>query len=233
MKKALLLMALFAGSLLSANADDHLTALLKPGNAVLGIQLKNAAEYTAFQMDIKLPEGMTLDVAEGAEPVTAVTLERKNTTVPHKVFANLTSDGTLKVVAFSASSYDSGTTTNPTVITDGNKSFEGSKGDMLLIKVKTVENSKPSLIQVNNIEFVKTASLAADPDNPVGITAIGKLGDTNGDDTVDGIDVSKVIEHILGDSTLPAIQQERSNFTGEDALSGVDVSNMIDIILNY
>ena len=58
MKKALLLMALFAGSLLSANAqtataDRTLTAFVKPGETQwLAIQLNNGSDkYVAFQLD--------------------------------------------------------------------------------------------------------------------------------------------------------------------------------------
>ena len=225
MRKALLLTALLAGSLLGANAQeataDHLTALLKPGNAVLGIQLKNAEAYTAFQMDITLPEGMTLNVAEGADASSAVTLQRQDADGTQQVHANL-KDGVLKVAAFSYKD-DNGTL-------KGNQSFVDNKGDMLLINVTCTGTYKPSQVKVENIKYVKTEGLA---ETELATTAVGKLGDTNGDDAVNGTDVSNVVDHILGNATLPLEKIERSKFSTGEGLNGTDVSNIVDIILNF
>lgn len=225
MKKGLLTLALVAGSLLGAQADDHLTALLKPGNAVLGIQLKNATEgtYTAFQMDVTLPDGMTLDVAEGADPATAITLLRGASTAGHKVFANVTDEGILKIVAFSASSYEEGAT-----ITDGNQPFTDVKGDMLLIKVNTEPTCKPSELIVDKIEYVKTTGLEA---TSLATTAVGKLGDTNGDDIVDTNDAIKVLNQYLGLETLSLEQFERGSVNGNETVDTNDAIKILNIYL--
>ena len=215
MKKALLLMALFAGSLLSANADDHLTALLKPGNAVLGIQLKNATEYTAFQMDITLPDGMTLDVADGEDASSAVTLQRQDANGTQQVHANF-QDGVLKVAAFSYKD-DNGTIR-------GNQSFTGEKGDMLLVKVKVADGCVASDVNISNVEFVKTDGLVAKTD--VGLTAKGKLGDADGDNVVDTNDAIAVTKHFLKKELLSAEQIERTSFSGND---NVDTNDAVDI----
>ena len=217
MKKTLLLLALCAGSLLSANAEDHLTALLKPGDAVLGIQLKNADAYTAFQMDIALPEGMTLVEADDA-----VTLQRQDTEAPQVVESNMV-DGKLRVVAYSYK--EEGTTKA------GNKSFSDTKGDVLLLKVNVAEGCTAANVAISNIEFVKTDGLTA---TALGVTAKGKLGDTNGDNKVDGNDVTLVIDHYLSDAgTLTPEQIERSSVSGKDTLDGNDAIQITDIFLNY
>ena len=226
MKKGLLTLALVAGSLLSAQADDHLTALLKPGNAVLGIQLKNATEdeYTAFQMDVTLPDGMTLDVAEGADPATAITLLRGASTAGHKVFANVTDEGILKIVAFSASSYEEGAT-----ITNGNQPFTDVKGDMLLINVNTEPTCKPSELIVDKIEYVKTTGLEA---TQLATTAVGKLGDATLDDKVTTDDALLVIKRFLNKATLTPIQEEMSDITGDERVTTDDATSIIKVFLN-
>ena len=221
MKKALLLMALFAGSLLSANADDHLTALLKPGNAVLGIQLKNATEYTAFQMDITLPDGMTLDVADGEDASSAVTLQRQDANGTQQVHANF-QDGVLKVAAFSYKD-DNGTIR-------GNQSFTGEKGDMLLVKVKVADGCVASDVNISNVEFVKTDGLVAKTD--VGLTAKGKLGDINGNNEVTTDDAVMAIRHFLNKTTLTSEQIEAGDVTGDLVVTTDDAVNIIKIFLN-
>ncbi len=225
MRKALLLTALLAGSLLGANAQeataDHLTALLKPGNAVLGIQLKNAEAYTAFQMDITLPEGMTLNVAEGADASSAVTLQRQDADGTQQVHANL-KDGVLKVAAFSYKD-DNGTL-------KGNQSFTGEKGDMLLINVNVAEGCVASDVNVSNVEFVKTDGLVAK--NDLGVTAKGKLGDINGNNEVTTDDAVMAIRHFLNKTTLTPEQVETGDVTGDLVVTTDDAVNIIKVFLN-
>ena len=215
MKKALLLMALFAGSLLSANAQDHLTALLKPGNAVLGIQLKNAVAYTAFQMDITLPEGMTLST-----DADAVTLQRQGTTAPQEVYSNL-KDGVLKVAAFSYKD-DNGTLR-------GNDSFTGSKGDVLLVKVNVTDACVASNINISNVEFVKTNGLTANTE--VGVTAKGKQGDINGNNEVTTEDAVMAIKHFLKKETLTSEQVEIGDLNDDLDVTTDDAVRIIKVFL--
>jgi hypothetical protein len=220
MKKALLLMALFAGSLLGANAQDHLTAFLKPGNAVLGIQLKNAETYTAFQMDIKLPEGMTLST-----DADAVTIQRQGQTAAHEVYKNVTSEGILKVASFS---YDGSDAAN----LKGNDSFTGSKGDLLLIKVSVADNCIASGVEISNVEFVKTTGLVAE--KAIGLAAKGKFGDTDGNNKVDTNDAISGINHFLSDTgTLTAAQQEISDINDDAKVDTNDAIKIIEVFLNY
>ena len=190
MKKTLLLLALCAGSLLSANAEDHLTALLKPGDAVLGIQLKNADAYTAFQMDIALPEGMTLSA-----DADAVTLQRQDTEAPQVVESNMV-DGKLRVVAYSYK--EEGTTKA------GNKSFTDTKGDVLLLKVNVTEACVANTIGISNVEFVKTDGLTA---TELGVTAKGKLGDANNDNKVNLTDAQWMLQHFVGNTPTGFVEE--------------------------
>lgn len=214
MKKTLLLLALCAGSLLSANAEDHLTALLKPGDAVLGIQLKNADAYTAFQMDIALPEGMTLVEADDA-----VTLQRQDTEAPQVVESNVV-DGKLRVVAYS---YKEDGTTKV-----GNKSFTDTKGDVLLLKVNVTEACVANAIELSNVEFVKTDGLTA---TALGVTAKGKFGDINGNNEVTTDDATMAIKHFLKKITLTSEQIELGDLSGDMDITTDDATRIIKVFL--
>lgn len=237
MKKTLLLLALFAGSLLSANADDHLTALVKPGNAVIGVQLKNATDYTAFEMEITLPEGMTVptqtvngkvDVAANAVTIAS---NRQSETAPHKAFAHLNGNK-LKVVAFSASSYESGTPTNPIVITDGNKDFREQKGDLILITVNTTNSCIASDLAISNAKFVKKVGTEFLEDILV-TTTTGKLGDTNNDNDVNLTDAQNMLSFFVGE-TVESFNEEAADTDYDGNVNLTDAQNALSIFVgNY
>lgn len=226
MKKALLLMALFAGSLLGANAQtataDHLTALVKPGTQKqLTIQLKNGIDYTAFQMKISLPDGMTF----AGDPALS------NRSDSHQIhFSKSTDNKTMTVAVFSYE--ETGGTKK------GNLAFKENKGPVLLVNVTIDpevlgafknESCDVSGITVADVEFVQNSDLKG---KALALTSVGKLGDTNGDKKINGTDASKVVDHILGNVLLSDEEFERSSFTGGDNVSGPDYSNIVDIILN-
>lgn len=221
MKKALLLMALFAGSLLSANAADFLTAYVKPGDVgQLAIRLTNPdAQYTAFQVTVNLPEGLSFPT--DAAPVLSA---RKAST--HQVYFNKVDAKTMKIAVFSAGEGDKPTT--------GNENFSQAKGELLTINVtpaagfftdpsKKVEEGTVKLL--DNIEFVSGVTGAV-----LQVEDKGKSGDANGDNTLDTSDAILVINHFLGLGTLEPVQVERSSMTGNNS---VDTSDAILIINEY
>ncbi|MCR4916512.1 MAG: hypothetical protein K6A96_12230 [Prevotella sp.] len=186
MKKALLLMALFAGSLLSANAqtataDRTLTAFVKPGETQwLAIQLNNGSDkYVAFQLDVKLPTNLTY--------AGSVQLLRKGETAPHEVYSNQLADGTLKIASFS---YKEGTTKK------GNDVFTGEKGDLLLIKVTASGNYVAKNVQVGEAKFVKNDANFTEV--PLTAYVAGLLGDVNADDIIDAQDASLILQNSVG-----------------------------------
>lgn len=187
-KLTALCLALVATS--SAWADDKVTAIVKPGETQqIVIALQNSAEapYTAFQMDIVLPEGV--EFAEGDD---VVTLYRGKTS--HKVEKNI-SGSTMKIVAYS---YDG---------TNGNEPFDGTSGNLLIVKVKstkdfiTNEYDVKDIIQkqifvgtnlsgINNIS--DNSSLEGHEGETHPIYAV-KLGDANGDGSLTPYDASCVL----------------------------------------
>ena len=205
MKKALLLMALFAGSLLSANAQTAapVTAFVKPGTTQwLAIQLNNGSDkYVAFQLDVKLPTNLTY--------AGSVQLLRKGETAPHEVYSNQLADGTLKIASFSYK--EEGTTKN------GNDVFTGEKGDLLLIKVTASGNYVAKNIQVGEAKFVKNDANFTEV--PLTAYVAGLLGDVNADDIIDAQDASLILKKSVGKDVdgFEAIVADVNEADGVDA----------------
>lgn len=214
MKKTLLLLALCAGSLLSANAEDQLTAFVKPGDVnQLSIRLANAdAQYTAFQVTVTLPNGLTF--AENAEPVLSA---RKAAT--HQVHFNKTSDTTMKIVVFS---YGEGAT--PT----GNENFSEDKGELLTIPVVSVANyfddpsyalAKSDSKLLDEVEFVNSGLVGV----PMSVFAKGKVGDADGNDNITPNDATYILKDQVGERPSDFIEGAadadcNNNITPNDAV---------------
>ena len=174
-KLSALCLALVATS--SAWAEDKVTAIVKPGETQqIAIALNNDAlkPYTAFQMDIVLPDG--LEFATGDD---AVTLYRGKTS--HNVEKNI-NGSTMKVVAYS---YDG---------THGNEPFEGDSGNLLIVKVKSTKEfaSQDYTVAIQNQVFVDQINLSGD--NSISKSAIKpyKMGDANGNDEITAADASLI-----------------------------------------
>ena len=209
MKKALLLMALFAGSLLGASAqtaDRTLTAFVKPGETQwLAIQLNNGSDqYVAFQLDVKLPENLTY--------AGETRILRKGETAPHEVYSNQLTDGTLKIASFSYK--EEGTNKY------GNDVFTGASGDLLLIKVTSSGNYVAKNVQVSEAKFVKND--ASFTEVPLTAYVAGLLGDVNGDGDIDVQDASLIAKKSVG-----KLAADASNF--EEVVADVNGDDNVDV----
>ena len=182
-------MALFAGSLLSANAQsaDNVKAFVKPGaQKQLAIQLKNDVDYTAFQMTIKLPSTMSFT---DAAPVLS---DRKDAT--HQIKYNKVDAQTMKVAVFSADNLEGTPTT-------GNLAFKNDRRVLLLVDVNILtgdyrkDDFDVSGIELKDVEFVKFSGLSANTDLVVKVS--GKLGDVDGDNKINTSDASLVLTKVV------------------------------------
>lgn len=227
MKKGLLTLALVAGSLLSAQAQSAapVKAIVKPGQTQkLAIQLQNpeGVDYTALEMEITLPEGLTF--ADGDDAV--VVKRASKGSAPHKAFYNEV-DGKLKIVVFSAESYEANAT-----ITKGNENFDGTSGDLVLINVVPSEGvtykdvqvsvSTSGTAQVGKARFVTSSLEEVELDAYVA----GLLGDVNGDNKITSQDASLVLQNAVGKISADTEGYEvvAANANGDDKITSQDAS---------
>jgi hypothetical protein len=219
-KGLILSMALLLGAG-SAWADDNVSVVrpltIKAGQTQkVAVALENAKAYTAFQMDIKLPTGLTLS-------------NPKSLRTSDATFHNITAgevEGVTRVVALSYKAESDGSVQEG----NGNKNFIDGNSEIILFFDITAADDyvDDGNIEVKNVKFV-----SADGTTQAMVAASSAsgliLGDANGDKNVDTKDAIKLVEQYLG--------KNPSNFDKKAAditLDGTfDTKDAIQIITVY
>lgn len=110
------------GALQAQNTVTVNNVELKKGSSVLvSVELANELAFTAFQVDLKLPDGF--DVAtminEDEEEVLDVTLNASRKKSTHQVAPNVLDDGTIRIAAYSST----------------NATFKGTSGEIVCFRI--------------------------------------------------------------------------------------------------
>jgi len=201
--------------LASANlwAVDKLTIkpTIKAGDTgTIAISLDNETAYTAFQMEIILPKGLTI------AKTGAMSIDSKRT-ADHQVLYNQLESGVIRVAAFSF---------NETAKT-GNEAFTGNSGDLLLIEVTAASDYETGEVEVNEILFVKQSDLTAVNT----VTAGYQMGDVDMNGKVDTNDAILVIKYFL-DMNPEGFNVAFADVTGDNKIDTNDAVAIITIFLN-
>lgn len=210
-KGLILSMALLLG-VSSAWADDNVS-VIRPLNIKAGqtqkvaIALENAKAYTAFQMDIKLPTGLTLS-------------NPKSLRTSDATFHNITAgevEGVTRVVALSYKQETDGFV----LAGNGNKNFIDGNSPIILYFDITAANDyiDNGNIEVKNVKFVSadgTTQAMADASSASGSI----LGDTNSSGNINTVDASYILMNIVGNK--PA------NFVNKAA--DIDLNGIINTV---
>ena len=197
---ALCLMLLASANLWAANELTVKPNVKAGDTGTITIALDNATAYTAFQMDIKLPEGLSIADNGAMNIVSAVNAD-------HQLKYNKV-DGVIKVAAFS---FDGAS--------NGNEAFKES-GDLLIIDVTADANYKPADVEISNIKFVTYSELTLVETFTV-VNEQGEellMGDVNSDGVVDTQDALLIIDKWIG------VDNENFNASAADLNS----DNLID-----
>lgn len=177
---------LFAVSQL--RAEDNIvipTLKIEPGTTQqLVFQLTNRTAYTAFQVEVFFPKGITPVKTNDGDYNVSLNPSRITN---HEITADVISSGALKVVAYSSN----------------NESLKGNSGDLFSIDiVSEAAFEGPATIEVKGILFTKSSDhkevALADASVEVD-TKVAVAGDANGDGEVDVSDIDFIIEVIGGE----------------------------------
>lgn len=97
-------------------------AIQDNNTTVLLVDLQNETEFTAFQMDLELPEGFEVatTVNEDGEEALDITLDAARKKTTHSLSYNVLADGTIRLASFSSA----------------NDTFKGSSGTLVQIVLK-------------------------------------------------------------------------------------------------
>lgn len=214
MKKTIILFAAVVVAL-GATAKDRFFIedfTINPGETMtVSILLDNEASYTAFQADLYLPEGLTVEEEDG-DYIFDLT-SRKGS--DHTLSAQLRGDGSLRLLSYSLRV----------------KSYSGNSGPLVTFNVTADSHfTGTATIQMKNILFTTTGGVeVAFANETCTVTAASTAmpGDVNGDGKLSIGDVTDLISILLsGDAPNAA-----ADVDGNGKVNIGDVTALISILL--
>lgn len=186
-------------TILSANADDRLT--LSAAGSSISIGLNNDVSFTAFQMDVIIPQGMTK---------TAVTPASRIASPLFVVDSEMIENNVLRVIAYNTS----------------NRAISGNTGELVNIAL-SASLKTTDIVEVKNIRFVNADNLS---EVVLADYSPYLIGDANGDKNVSISDYSAIVSHIL-DNTPNNFIEKAADVNCDGNISVSDLSALVQIIL--
>jgi hypothetical protein len=177
----------------------------------ISILLENEIEYTAFQSDIYLPEGLSVEM-DGDYYVFELS-DRKARS--HILSTAVQNDGAIRLLCYSSS-------VSP---------FKGSSGALVYMNVIASNDFVgPKTILIKNTRFGTTTGQEIQfPDEICNVTSSSPSlrGDVNGDGEVNIADINAVIDMILSGRF-----DTKGDVNGDSEINIADINAVIDLILS-
>lgn len=211
MKKTFFLLAAIAVTL-GATATDHFYiedfTIAAGETRTVSILLDNETEYTAFQSDVYMPEGLTAD--------NFALTDRKHSN--HSLTYTALPDGGIRLLSYSVKL----------------KTYSGNSGALVTFNVTASDNfALPATITLRNILFTTAAGVEVpfdDENCTVTAPVTVRMGDVNDDGKVDIDDVAALISKVLGNEVSPFIAAA-ADLNDDTRIDVDDVTALISKIL--
>ena len=209
MKKTIILFAAMVVALGAAAADRFYIEdfTISPGETrTVSILLDNEAEYTAFQSDLYLPEGLTA--------ANFALTDRKNAT--HTLTATVLPDEGIRLLSYSLQL----------------KTYSGNSGALVTFDLTASNDFEgEATVALRSTLFTTVAGVEipfVDETCTVTLPATVIRGDVNGDGSVTISDVTALIDLLLGSGTINNPAADCNNDTN---VTISDVTALIDYLL--
>lgn len=189
---------------------------LSPGTtSELTIALNNSADYTAFQFDLELPEGVTILKNEAGDFEASLDAARKDN---HVLVVGDVGSNTYRLLCYSMTNAD----------------LKGESGATLIhIKLSAAEDADMSGELKATLKaglLVTSAAVGTEPESASGDITTIKLGDANNDGKVSILDAVTVVEYILEKNPTPFVFAA-ADMDHSGTVTILDAVMIIDVIL--
>ena len=191
MKKFLIALIAILGNTLSASADNVVVkdiTLQQGGTAIIDIELANPDKtYTAFQLDLMLPEGITPVTDEDGDVIIVNGSRLGN---DHSIGYSII-EGGIRLVCVAASS----------------AAINGTSGSLCIIEVKadaTMKAGMSYMATATGVVFTTTNNRDIemdDADFTIFVESSAQPGDLNGDGEVTKVDLPLLVRIVLNKET--------------------------------
>jgi len=217
--KRTIILSLAVVAMLCAAATDRFyieNFTIAPGETrTVSIMLDNEVAYTAFQTDIYMPAGLTIEM-EDSDYIFDLT-DRKSR--DHIIASQLQPNGPVRVISYS-----------PSI-----KAFSGNSGALVTFSVTSASDfTGPVSIALCNSLFTTTAGVETPFGNEICIVtaqAVSEKGDIDGDGYVNISDVTTLIDYMLGGDSSN-ILLDNADVDNDGNVNIADVTALIDMLLN-
>lgn len=188
---------------------------IEPGETrTVSILLDNETLYTAFQTDLYLPDGLTVEQEDGDYIFDLTSRKGRD----HNIASQIQADGAIRIMSYS-----------PSI-----KPYSGNSGALVTFSIMANEDfSGPVSILLKNVLFTTTAGTEVPFANESCIVTlpIRLLGDVDKNGFVNISDVTALIDYLLsGDAS--AISLSNADCDGSGVVNISDVTTLIDYLLS-
>ena len=182
-------------------------SVIQGGTVTVPISMTNEDDITAFQFELQLPEGFSVQDA-------VLTSRKSNQTMGYSLLEN----GNYRFTAFSPDA----------------QAFSGSEGALVNVLLKAGGTMTPGdyIIKVKNIELTTTSEEACKPANCSATVTVGniKVGDANGDGNISITDAVAVVNYLLNRPST-SFRADAADLTGDGNITITDAVAIVNIVL--
>ena len=189
---------------------------INPGETLtVCILLDNETAYTAFQCNLYLPDGLSVEQEDGDYIFDLTNRKGRD----HMITSQFQADGSIRVISYS-----------PSI-----KAYSGNSGALVTFNVVASSSFKgPASILLKNTLFITVAGIEvpfADETCTVTQTSTALRGDVDGNGLVNISDVTALIDYLLSGNTS-SINLSAADCDQNDQVNISDVTALIDYLLS-
>ena len=182
-------------------------SVVQGGWVTVPISMTNENDITAFQFELELPEGFSVQNA-------SLTSRKSNQTMSYTQMTN----GNYQFAAFSLNA----------------KAFSGNEGTLVNLMLKASSTVSPGdyTVKVKNIELTTTDEQACKPSSRWATLTVKniRVGDANGDGNISITDAVAVVNKVLGKPST-AFREEAADVNGDGRITITDAVAIVNIVL--
>ena len=182
----------------------------------LSVSLDNEDTVVAFELDLQLPDGISIASDEDGELDVTLNSSRSNR---HNLQVSDNGNGKYHILSYSGN----------------NNAFKGNSGELLSITLTCDKEMEPGIYQglFHTVKFIDNNEeyiMIADTNFDINVSNV-LMGDVNADDVIDVMDIVMIVNHIMG-STSPKFVFAAADHDANNIVDVLDLVKEVRLIMD-